>query len=157
MVTISTLGLYVVAIENSTESGLYNKGNLLADIYKNIMGGSSFRWDLIHLPNSYVQQQQGNFLFIFPIPLTVTINPVFHFDLLGSPFLTVLVLDLRSLAILRGEKKRKKNLCWYFYLERKIPLLETVTSSCSFIFHWFWLRFMLTPNFAARKQGMLIG
>ena len=34
-------------------------------------------------------------------------TPVFHFDLLGSPFLTVLVLDLRSLAILRGKKKEK--------------------------------------------------
>ena len=86
MVTISILGLYVVAIENSTQSGLYNKGNLLADIYKNIMGGISFRWDFIHLPNSYVQQQQGNFLFICPIPLTFTVNPFFLFDFLGSPF-----------------------------------------------------------------------
>lgn len=63
-----------------------------------------------HLPTSYVQQKQ-NFFSSCSIPLTFTINSFFHFDLLGSPFLIVLVHWLS----IRGEKKKER---------KKQPLLS---------------------------------
>lgn len=106
----------------------------------------------------------STFLIVAPRKLSVHLShpthlhnqPSVHLDLLGFPFLTVLVLDLRlSLSILQGKKEKVSTgvSSW----KEKFPLLETVASSCSFIFHWFWLGFMLTPNFAARKWCVLIG